>query len=285
MGAKNTIKCYDICKKGEETMAFQRRYELTDEEWNRVKDLLPTEKTGRKGRPPTPNRPMLNAMIWLARSGAPWRDLPERFPPWESVYSRFRKWIDDGILDNIFRIFALEAELGELSIDGSIVRAHQHSAGVKKNEIGRSRGGLSTKFHFIVDAYGYPVYFILSEGQESDSKYAIPVLSQVNIEGSDVLGDKGYDADKIIDYIYESGGEPTIPSKANRIIQRQNDWWLYKERHKVECFFQKLKNYRRIATRYDKHAFTFAGFIGIACICIWMDCTVKKSMGVKNKVA
>ena len=77
-------------------------------------------------------------MVWIARSGAPWRDLPERYGPWETVYSRFRKWIDDGILDHIFRILSLEAELEELSLDASIVQAHQHSAGAKK-------GGLQVK--------------------------------------------------------------------------------------------------------------------------------------------
>lgn len=113
-------------------MANTRRYELTDTEWEQVKDLLPLEYTGKKGKPSKDNRIMLNAMVWLARSGAPWRDLPERFGPWESVYTRFRKWLDDGILDNIFRVFALDAELSELSLDSTIVRAHQHSAGAKK---------------------------------------------------------------------------------------------------------------------------------------------------------
>ena len=70
--------------------------------------------------------------VWIARSGAPWRDLPARYGPWETVYSRFRKWIDDGVLDNIFRVLSLDAELGEIFLDGSIVKAHQHSAGAKK---------------------------------------------------------------------------------------------------------------------------------------------------------
>ena len=113
-------------------MSTRRRYELTDSEWEQVKNLLPPERTGKKGRPSNDNRKMLNAMVWLARSGAPWRDLPERYGPWESVYARFRKWLDDGVLDNIFRVFALEAELSELSLDSTIVRAHQHSAGAKK---------------------------------------------------------------------------------------------------------------------------------------------------------
>ena len=76
--------------------------------------------------------PFFNGIVWIARSGAPWRDLPERYGPWQTVYSRFRKWMEDGILDNIFRVLSLDAELSELSIDASIVQAHQHSAGAKK---------------------------------------------------------------------------------------------------------------------------------------------------------
>lgn len=75
---------------------------------------------------------MINAMVWIARSGAPWRDLPERYGSWNSVYSRFRKWIEDRILDNVFRVLSLDAELEELFLDAAIVKAHQHSAGAKK---------------------------------------------------------------------------------------------------------------------------------------------------------
>ena len=121
-----------------------RRYELTDEEWLRIEPLLPPENTGKQGRPRKDNRIIMNGIVWLARSGAPWRDLPERYGSWKTVYSRFRKWIDDGILDNIFRVLSLEAELGELSIDASIVQAHQHSAGAKK-------GGLQMKSDIAVE--------------------------------------------------------------------------------------------------------------------------------------
>ena len=117
---------------------MSKRYELTDQEWEQIASLLPQEKTGKPGRPPKDNRTMLNGMVWIAKSGAPWRDLPERYGPWNSVYSRFRKWIDDGILDNIFRVLSLEAELHELSLDATIVQAHQYSAGAKK-------GGLPMK--------------------------------------------------------------------------------------------------------------------------------------------
>ena len=109
-----------------------RRYELTDEEWNRIAPLLPPENSGKQGRPQKCSRTILNGIVWIARSGTPWRDLPERYGSWQTVYSRFRKWIEDGTLDNIFRVLSLEAELTELSIDASIVKAHQHSAGAKK---------------------------------------------------------------------------------------------------------------------------------------------------------
>lgn len=81
---------------------------------------------------------MLNAMVWISKSGAPWRDLPQRYGPWESVYSRFQKWMQDGILDNIFRVLRMDAELEEIRMDATFIKAHQHSAGAKK-------AGLETK--------------------------------------------------------------------------------------------------------------------------------------------
>lgn len=203
-----------------------RRYELTDDEWNRVAPLLPPENSGKQGRPSKCNRTILNGIVWIARSGAPWRDLPERYGSWQTVYSRFRKWIEDGILDNIFRVLSLEAELTELSIDASIVQAHQHSAGAKK-------GGHQTKLDTavvepaqksMVDAYGYPVYFMISEGQRNDINYAIPLLDHVDTNGSNVLADRGYDSNKLIGYIYTHGGEPTIPSRKGAKFDRYCDW-------------------------------------------------------------
>lgn len=111
---------------------------------------------------------------------------------------------------------------------------------------------------------------MLSEGQRNDINFAIPVLEHVNIEGSDVLADRGYDSWQLIEYIYENGGEATIPSKKGARFERHCDWWLYKERHLVEKYFLKLKGFRRIATRYDKLAFTYMGFVCLASILIWL---------------
>lgn len=138
------------------------------------------------------------------------------------------------------------------------------------NEIGHSRGGASTKIHAVVDAYSYPVYFMISEGQRNDINYALPLLEHVNTTGSNVLADQGYDSNKLLDYVYDYGGEPTIPSRKEAKFDRYCDWWLYKERHLVENYFLKLKAFRRIATRYDKLASTFLGFVCIVSILIWL---------------
>ena len=102
---------------------------------------------------------------------------------------------------------------------------------------------------------------MISEGQRNDINYAIPLLNHIRMNGSKVLADRGYDSNQLIDYIYDHGGEPTIPSRRGAKFERHCDWWLYKERHLVENYFLKLKTFRRIATRYDKLAFTYLGFL------------------------
>ena len=121
-----------------------------------------------------------------------------------------------------------------------------------------------------MDSYGYPIYLMLIEGQRNDCNLAISVLKHVHLEGCNVLADRGYNSDELIDYIYTHGAEPTIPSKKNAKFERHCDWWLYKERHLVEKLFLKLKEFRRIATRYDKYAFTYLGFICLASVLIWL---------------
>lgn len=144
-------------------------------------------------------------------------------------------------MKDILKKLSSGAELTEISMDASIVQAHQHSAGARKNgpanEIGHSHSGNSTKIHAAADAYGYPVSILISEGQRSDITYAIPVLEKIDLAGSDVLADRGYDCWKLIDYIYEKGGEPSIPSKKGAKFERRCDWWQFIERHLVENIF------------------------------------------------
>ena len=111
---------------------------------------------------------------------------------------------------------------------------------------------------------------MISEGQRSEMNFAVPVLQHISLNGNTVLADKGYNSQSVMDYIHEHGGNFIIPSKSNSKVQRDCDWWHYKERHLIENFFLKLKSYRRIATRYDKLACTYLGFLCLASILIWL---------------
>jgi len=109
-----------------------RRYELTNAEWERIKDMLPPERSGKKGRPCIDNRKMLNGMLWIARSGAQWREMPTRYGKWSGVYTRFRAWRDRGVLEAIFRALSIDADKENLSIDSTSVKVHQSANGGKK---------------------------------------------------------------------------------------------------------------------------------------------------------
>ncbi len=134
--------------------------------------------------------------------------------------------------------------------------------------IGRTRGGLNTKLHAIVDGLGNPVEFMLSAGNDHDSAHAVELLEKVEISGSNILADRAYGAKTIRTYISEQGAYYVIPPQSNVSEPWPVDWWLYKERHLVECFFQKLKWFRRIATRYDKLDASFLAFVYLASIFI-----------------
>jgi len=130
--------------------------------------------------------------------------------------------------------------------------------------IGTSRGGKTTKLHAVVDGLGNPVYFQLSGGNIHDSTVAVDVLSHINVSGSTVLADRAYGTKGILDYLQVQDADYAIPPKSNARVPWRCDWSLYKERHLVECFFLKLKNFRRIATRYDKLASSFLAFVYLA---------------------
>lgn len=119
-----------------------------------------------------------------------------------------------------------------------------------------------------MDGLGNPLCFQLSAGNVNDSTMAVEVLSHVDIMNSTILADKAYGTNEILDYIQLQDADYAIPPKCNTRIPWRCDWWLYKERHLVERFFLKLKNFRRVATRYDKLATSFLAFVYIASIFI-----------------
>jgi transposase len=134
--------------------------------------------------------------------------------------------------------------------------------------LGRSRGGLSTKIHALVEGLGSLARFRLTGGEAGDSPQALPLLQHLN-PGS-VSADKAYDSDSIIEYLNASNIQAVIPPRCNRLVQRMFDTHLYKNRNLVERFFCRIKQFRRIATRYDKLAQRFASFVALTAAIIWL---------------
>ena len=128
---------------------------------------------------------------------------------------------------------------------------------------------MTTKIHAIVDALGNPVALSLTPGQAADITQAVALLDQVEPEA--FLADKGYDSDVLIETLKERGITPVIPPKANRREARKTDFALYRERNLVERFFNALKQYRGIATRYDKLANTFLSGVLLVCVILWLN--------------
>ena len=119
-----------------------------------------------------------------------------------------------------------------------------------------------------MDGLGNPIYFQLTGGNVHDSTVAIEVLSHLDLSDSTVLADKAYGTNKILDYIQRQDGDYAIPPKSNTRNPWRCDWVLCKERHLVECFFRKLKQFRRVATRCDKLASSFLAFVYLTAIAI-----------------
>ncbi|MCP3724706.1 IS5 family transposase [Paraburkholderia sp. CNPSo 3272] len=242
---------------------------LRDDQYARIESLLPG-RVGSRGRPAANNREFIEAVLWIARTGSPWRDLPEEFGNWNSVYKRFARWSEAGIWHEVFAALAGDADFEEVFIDSTIVRAHQHAAGAPKKgdqALGRSRGGLSTKIHALVDGLGM-LAKSRTGGQAGDSPKAMPLLGDV-IPGS-VAADKAYYTDALIAHLHTLDVQVVIPSRANRLEQRDLDKHLYRFRNLVERFFARIKQFRRVATRYDKLSERLTSFIALAASFIWL---------------
>lgn len=134
--------------------------------------------------------------------------------------------------------------------------------------MGKSRGGLNTKIHAAVDALGKPVRVILTPGQASEYGAAPALLEGFALDM--VLGDKGYDSAALRDIIRAVGAEPVIPPRKHRLERIEIDWHCYKDPNLVERFFQKIKQFRRIATRYERLARNYQSLLCLASAVIWL---------------
>jgi transposase len=134
--------------------------------------------------------------------------------------------------------------------------------------IGCSRGGWTSKIHAVVDALGNPVRWLITGGEVVDITQAKPLLDGLKADA--VLADKGDDADALVDSIQATGAMAVIPLKRNRVVQRSYDRHLYKDRNLIERFFNRIEQFRRLATRYEKLAHNYMPFLNVVCAYFWM---------------
>ena len=247
-----------------------RRHEIPDDSWSRIERLLP----GRPGGPggvARDNRGFVNAVWYVAKTGIPWRDLPERFGKWDTVFHRFNEWCKKGVWKRVFEAVR-DPDLEWLMIDSTVIRAHHHAAGMNgggdDQDLGRSRGGFGTKLHLSVESLGLPLEIHLSPGQDADITHAETLLGDHQPEA--VLGDKGYDSDAFAKTVEDRGAEVVIPPRSNRNSPREYDEVVYMERNKVERCINRLKQFRRVATRYEKTSRNFLGMVLFAAITLWL---------------
>ena len=157
-----------------------------------------------------------------------------------------------------------------VQIDSTFCKVHQHATGARKKygnqAIGVSRGGKTTKIHALVNENFQLIGLLLTGGNIHDSECATSLLSKVNLDGKTVLGDKAFCSTRIRDFIQARGGKVCIPDKINSRALHEFDRELYKARNVIERFFLRIKNHRRIATRYDKLALCFLNFVLLASI-------------------
>jgi transposase len=140
-------------------------------------------------------REMVEGMLYRLRVGCPWRDLPAEFGCWNTIFQKFNRWSSQNKLMMIFKMLIQEPDLEWEFIDGSIVKAHQHSAGAAKDEnqaIGKSVAGNTTKIHMVVDGFGLPIEFEITGGEAHDCKIAPKLLDKLP-SSEYVIADKGYD--------------------------------------------------------------------------------------------
>ncbi|WP_144277379.1 IS5 family transposase [Mailhella massiliensis] len=238
---------------------------LSESQLERIKPFFPRSH----GAPRVDDRRVVSGIIYVIKHGLQWKDAPDEYGPHKTLYNRFIRWSRFCVFNKIFTELANKTSFdGSLMIDSTHLKAHRTAAsllkkGIPSRLIGRTKGGLNSKLHAVCDGHGRPVLLLLTEGQVSDYKGAA-ILQHLLPDNSIFLADGGYDASWLRESLKAKGITVCIPPRKTRNEELPFDKTLYKGRHLIENTFSKLKDWRRIATRYDRCAHTFFSAICLA---------------------
>ena len=211
---------------------------------------------------------VLTAILFVLSEGCTWRGIDQPDANWNSVCQYYRRWCREGIWEKVWEQVAPVAKPGACYVDSTLIKVHRsglNAAGGRDwQAVGLTKGGWNTKLHAAVDGKGRPCSLLLTAGHVADVSKATEVLQE--IEAKIVVADKGYDSDQLRIWLFERDVPPCIPRKSNRKNPLPYRRSSYRKRHLVENCFGHLKTFRRVATRYDKLAETFFGWILLAVI-------------------
>ncbi|WP_157004587.1 IS5 family transposase [Brevundimonas nasdae] len=248
-------------------------YWLTDEQMARLQPYFPKSH----GKPRVDDRRVLSGIVFVNRNGLRWRDAPAAYGPHKTLYNRWKRWSEAGVFVRIMEgLSGAQAERRTVMIDATYLKAHRtaSSLGGKKGGlgrlIGRTKGGMNTKLHAVTDAKGRPISLFMTAGQVSDYTGAAALLDSLP-RAQWLLGDRGYDADWFRDALQAKGITPCIPGRKSRNEPIRYDKRRYKSRNRIEIMFGRLKDWRRVATRYDRCPTVFLSAIALAAtVLFWL---------------
>ncbi|WP_445047445.1 IS5 family transposase [Streptomyces drozdowiczii] len=271
--------------------------------WARIEPLMPTDPV--RGRRWADHRRTLEAIAWKYRTCSPWRDLPDELGSFQTAHKRLLRWAVDGTWERILAAVLAAADDADdigwtVSVDSTVCRAHQHSAGARKrglqaaepddHALGRSRGGLSTKVHLASDARARPLALRVTAGQAGDAPAFEAVMAAIRVPRSGpgrprtrpdaVLADRAYSSRAIRSHLRRRGIRAVIPQPSDQIGHRLRrgcaggrppafDAEAYKQRNAVERCINRLKQWRGLAMRTDKLAIAYQAALHLAAILIW----------------
>lgn len=202
---------------------------------------------------------VLSGIMYVQQTGCRWRDAPAIYGPHKTLYTRWRRWSKQGWFDETMQKLAKRSKkIRIIMIDSTCFKAHRTSSslGAHVGELGRligkTRGGWNTKLHAMCDEKGRIIAIYLTGRNTSDYKGAEVLLERLPKRVEHFLADMGYDSNEIRNTLKSLGITPCIPGRSLRNKPIRYDKKLYKKRHKIENAFAKLKDWRRIATRYDR---------------------------------
>ncbi|MCH4543953.1 IS5 family transposase [Brucella anthropi] len=244
---------------------------LSDAAWTALEPHLPRNQPGARR---VDDRRVISGILHVLKVGCRWRDVPAEYGPAKTVYNRYHRWSQRRIWHRIFEKMAASGPVPEeLSIDSTHIKAHRSAQGSKggpwAQAIGTSRGGRTSKIHCLADDCGRPVAFSLTPGNVADIKMAIPLLT-VARPTKRLLADKAYDADSLRQWLEKAKIKAVIPSSATRRTPYPLDRKAYRRRNVIERLFCRLKNWRRIATRYDRLASNYLAAVAlVSAVIAW----------------